>query len=105
VIAILELADFCGIGLLIALLAGSSTYALFRPRDEARLRRLERKLDLILRHLNIAEPEPAAAAGLSEEVKRLADAGDKIGAIKLYREQTGLGLKDAKDAVDAYLNR
>jgi ribosomal protein L7/L12 len=35
------------------------------------------------------------------EVRSLLAAGDKIGAIKLYRELTGLGLKEAKDAVDA----
>jgi ribosomal protein L7/L12 len=28
-------------------------------------------------------------------------AGQKIEAIKLYRERTGVGLKEAKDAVDA----
>jgi ribosomal protein L7/L12 len=27
----------------------------------------------------------------------------KIQAIKLHREQTGVGLKDAKDAVEAYI--
>jgi ribosomal protein L7/L12 len=34
-------------------------------------------------------------------VESLIRNGRKIEAIKLYREQTGLGLKDAKDAVDA----
>lgn len=33
-------------------------------------------------------------------IERLA-AGDKIGAIKLYRERHGSGLKEAKDAVEA----
>jgi ribosomal protein L7/L12 len=28
-------------------------------------------------------------------------AGNKIEAIKLYREHTGLGLKESKDAVEA----
>jgi ribosomal protein L7/L12 len=41
---------------------------------------------------------------LSDEVRRLArDPGNKILAIKLHREQTGLGLKEAKDAVEAYM--
>jgi ATP-dependent Clp protease ATP-binding subunit ClpC len=35
------------------------------------------------------------------EVKVLARAGNKIQAIKLYRQITGLGLKESKDAVDA----
>lgn len=39
---------------------------------------------------------------LSPEVMRLMEGGNKIGAIKLYREQTGVGLKEAKDAVEVY---
>lgn len=34
------------------------------------------------------------------EVRRLSRSGDKIEAIKRYREATGCGLKEAKDAVD-----
>lgn len=36
-----------------------------------------------------------------EEVKRLAYAGKLIEAIKIYREKTGLGLKESKQAVEA----
>jgi len=49
---------------------------------------------------------PAAAAGPVEEEKTefdvvLAEAGaNKIGVIKVVREVTGLGLKEAKDLVD-----
>ena len=49
---------------------------------------------------------PAAAAAPAEEEKTefdviLADAGsNKIGVIKVVRELTGLGLKEAKDLVD-----
>lgn len=43
-------------------------------------------------------PSPAAAlATVHEALLR----GDKIEAIKLYREATGVGLKEAKDAVEA----
>ena len=42
-------------------------------------------------------PGPPSEAG----VRSLLAAGDKIGSIKLYRELTGLGLKESKDAVDA----
>jgi len=38
---------------------------------------------------------------LPEEVQQLVQAGQKIQAIKLYREATGVGLKQAKDAVEA----
>jgi ribosomal protein L7/L12 len=34
------------------------------------------------------------------EVEQLARAGDKISAIKLYRKLTGVGLKEAKEAVE-----
>ena len=49
---------------------------------------------------------PAAAAAPGDvawmgEVAALKAQGDKIHAIKLYRERTGLGLKEAKDAVEA----
>ena len=37
---------------------------------------------------------------ISAEVRQLAQSGQAINAIKLLREQTGLGLKEAKDAVD-----
>jgi large subunit ribosomal protein L7/L12 len=35
------------------------------------------------------------------EVRKLVRSGNIIEAIKLYREQTGVGLREAKDAVDA----
>jgi hypothetical protein len=72
--------------------------------DAARLRRLEAKVDLVFRHLELEYKEPATPGGLSEDVKALADdPAKKIAAIKLHREQTGLGLKEAKDAVEAYI--
>lgn len=37
---------------------------------------------------------------MDDRVRRLVDEGKKIEAIKLYREMTGLGLKEAKDAVE-----
>lgn len=50
----------------------------------------------------------AAAAGLAseqapaylDEVRTLKAQGKLIHAIKLYREQTGVGLREAKDAVE-----
>ena len=36
-----------------------------------------------------------------EDVKNYLRAGRKIEAIKCYREMTGVGLKDAKEAVEA----
>lgn len=48
-------------------------------------------------------PVPTAGSGgggYSAEVLALAKSGNKIAAIKRYREETGVGLAEAKSAVD-----
>ena len=47
------------------------------------------------------EPVLPRPDGLEGEVLALMEQGRKIPAIKLYREQTGVGLKEAKDTVEA----
>jgi len=47
----------------------------------------------------------SADADLEWEVIGYLERGEKIGAIKLYRTQTGLGLKEARDAVEAIEQR
>ncbi|QDE36704.1 hypothetical protein FIV50_15880 [Microbacterium foliorum] len=44
----------------------------------------------------------ALPASVSSEVDRLVSADQKIQAIKLVREHTGLGLKESKDVVEAW---
>jgi hypothetical protein len=102
---VLEFVDHFWIAVIVILFAGGSAAASwFKPSDVARLRRLEAKVDLLLKHLGLEYQGPETGAGLSAEVKALADdPGRKIAAIKLHREQTGLGLKEAKDAVEAYI--
>ena len=56
----------------------------------------ERKVDLILKHLGI-DPNQ----GVDQKIMELMKAGQKIEAIKLYREQTGVELKEAKDYVES----
>jgi ribosomal protein L7/L12 len=47
--------------------------------------------------------EPSGLAPeVEQEVRRLVDSGQKIVAIKLVRERTGLGLKEAKGLVDRF---
>ncbi|HVX14077.1 MAG TPA: ribosomal protein L7/L12 [Pirellulales bacterium] len=58
--------------------------------------RLERKIDLVLNHLGI-DPNQ----GVDEKIVELMKTGQKIEAIKLYREKTGCGLKEAKDYVES----
>jgi hypothetical protein len=107
--AILEVWDFIWVWVIVVLAVtvyagGRAVYVRFLPSEAARLRRLEAKVDLILRHLGLDYQDPATPGGLSAEVRALADdPARKIEAIKLHREQTGLGLKEAKDAVEAYL--
>ncbi len=66
---------------------------------EARLTRLETMMNLVLQRLGI-DPN-TALAGPSEYLKQLIMQGKKIEAIKVYREQTGVGLKEGKDYIDA----
>ena len=60
-----------------------------------RLDRIERLLTTLLEHLQVELPDD----GLGE-VRRLAQGGEKIRAIKLYRELTGAGLVEAKEFVE-----
>ncbi|HMP01248.1 MAG TPA: ribosomal protein L7/L12 [Gemmatales bacterium] len=65
-----------------------------------RLLRVERKLNLMLRQMGVETAPP-----LPDEVKEiLLDPSRKIEAIKAYRQATGAGLAEAKEAVEAYLH-
>lgn len=61
---------------------------------------LERKLDYVMQKLNLqyqAAPLSTAQTAALQWLRQ----GNKIEAIKAYREHTGTGLKEAKDAIDA----
>ena len=49
----------------------------------------------------IASTQPPPSDDLDQRVRALLDQRQKIQAIKLYREETGSGLSDAKNAVEA----
>jgi ribosomal protein L7/L12 len=89
---------------LVLLLVAFSAFTIVQRLD-AILRQLEllqRKADLALTHLGI-QPPPYHSP-LSERVKELAaNPAQKIQAIKVYREETGASLKDAKDAIDKWI--
>lgn len=57
--------------------------------------RLERKLDTLLKHSGVD-----LAAVAAREAEALLKAGRKIEAIKAYRDLTGVGLAEAKEAVE-----
>jgi hypothetical protein len=67
-----------------------------------RVARVDRKLNLILKQMNITFDEFAV---LSDRVKELArDPYRKIEAIKVYREETGVGLAEAKYTIEDFIH-
>jgi hypothetical protein len=101
--AVLDFADYAIIAVLILIFAGggaAATSAYRRPVDPERLRRIEDKLDLILTNFGIDYVPPPKTTW-----QQLADdPTQKIQAIKAYREETGVGLAEAKAAVEAYID-
>ncbi|GAA1803315.1 hypothetical protein HC028_04860 [Planosporangium flavigriseum] len=85
--------------LLVAVLGFSLSLSALAKEESRRTRRLaviERRLQLVMDHLGVVDKQPE----LPEVVREL-EAGRKIQAIKAYRDATGAGLKEAKDAVEA----
>jgi large subunit ribosomal protein L7/L12 len=72
-----------------------------------RLRKLETQVSHLYRHLGLdpADAVPQAGGGLDQDVVQLINSGNKIQAIKVHRERTGLGLAEAKDAIEAFERR
>ena len=64
-------------------------------RTDRRAARVERKLDAVMRHLDLHEEIPGR-----DEILDLVRQGKKVQAIKRYRENTGADLVEAKQAVD-----
>lgn len=87
----------------LCLIAGRIGAGFGRGRSEDYLaKRNARKLDAIIKHLGIAEWPVSRPGQPSADVRAFAERGDTIAAIKCYREETGVGLKQAKEAVGAY---
>jgi ribosomal protein L7/L12 len=102
--AVLEFTDIAVIGLLVLVASGgAAASAYLRPADRDRLQRIEHKMDLILTQHGIDYvPSPKEAADAVWQ--KLADEpAQKITAIKAYREQHGVGLLEAKKAVEDYI--
>jgi hypothetical protein len=82
---------------------GSSKHQ-FTGADRAQLTRIEQKLDLLLKHMDLEYVAETPPCPLSPQVQELArHPRRKLEAIKLHREQTGVGLKEAKDAVESFI--
>ena len=67
---------------------------------KSRINELEDRLKFIYRRLNIEYADPNADPILSPQIQEALRRGNKIEAIKLYREMTGVGLAEAKDAIE-----
>ena len=94
----LQFGDFAIIAWIVVVFAGAAAYT---TRQRVDLRRIERKLDALMQHQGGSLPPQGE---MSDEVRQLArDPARKIEAIKLHREQTGLGLAEAKSDVEDYL--
>jgi ribosomal protein L7/L12 len=89
--------DFAIIAWIVLVFAGAS--AAYSSRQSG-LRRIEQKLDALLKHQGVSLPPQAK---LSEEVQQLARDHHKIEALTLHREQTGLGLAEAKADVEDFI--
>ena len=80
------------------------------PSDAEIIEELQRQvrrqgdlIDALYRHLGIGQLGAAGIPSAESDptVINAINSGNKIMAIKAYRERTGVGLKEAKDAVDA----
>jgi ribosomal protein L7/L12 len=67
---------------------------------KARIAELEDRLKFIYRHLNIEFLDNNSDPVLSPQIQAALREGNKIAAIKIYREMTGVGLAEAKQAID-----
>jgi len=67
---------------------------------KSRINELEDKLQFLYRRLNIEYADPNSEPVLSPQIQDALRRGNKIEAIKIYRELTGVGLAEAKQAID-----
>jgi ribosomal protein L7/L12 len=73
----------------------------FRQQTGANLRDARDAVDLMYAKLHTHVSSSATDQNASDSVRDMLAAGRKIAAIKLYRRQTGVGLKEAKEAIEA----
>ena len=88
------------------LIAGNKINAikLYRQRKGVGLKEAKHAIDRMALELKIAQSQESNRTERGQidpdELQRLINAGRKINAIKYYREVTGVGLKEAKEAVE-----
>lgn len=67
---------------------------------KSRINELEDRLNFLYRRLNIEYADPNSDPALAPQIQDALRRGNKIEAIKIYRELTGVGLAEAKQAID-----
>ena len=67
---------------------------------KSRIDELESRLKFIYRRLNLEYADPNSDPVLSPKIQEALRRGNKIEAIKIYRELTGVGLAVAKQVID-----
>jgi len=67
---------------------------------KSRVGELEDRLQFLYRRLNIDYMDPNSDPALAPQVQEALRRGNKIEAIKIYRELTGVGLAEAKQAIE-----
>ena len=100
-VAVLEWSNFGIIAVIVAMVSGTGALAKASQSADQRISRLKAKVNLILAHLGI-EYAPSTSND-AEWQKLAAQPGMKIAAIKAYREAKGVGLAEAKKAVEDYM--
>jgi hypothetical protein len=86
----------------IALICVLGTRIADLQRKVSALSRIEAKLDMLLKNAGIAfDPFEDLPPGVAEALR----SGQKISAIKCYREATGAGLKEAKEFIEEVQRR
>ncbi len=73
-----------------------------RVRINQRLTDLEHNTKRLLSNAGMTWEDGQMASGLGPDVIQALQAGNMIEAIRLHREATGLGLAEAKAAVEGY---
>lgn len=83
--------------LLVAVLLGFLLGRLSAPRGSSGLADMDRKLTMLTEHFKLKwDPTAGVPEGVIAQVR----AGNKIEAVKLYREATGKGLKESYERIE-----
>jgi ribosomal protein L7/L12 len=67
---------------------------------KSRISELEDRLKFLYRRMNVEYADPNSDPALTPQIQDALRRGNKIEAIKIYRELTGVGLAEAKQAIE-----